>query len=284
MSNTTTKVLAGCGVGCLFFLVAIGGLGWMGYRWAKTAVEVVEEAERAEERLEAEYGAVQEFTPPVDGRIAADRIEAFLAVRELMAPQRTALSESITALEPTSDGGAVSGLRAARAGLKMAPRILEFARARNAALLEVGMGPGEYTWIYWLTYHGWLGHPVGESMLNEIMESSSKSGGSVQMHIDGIKTEEAEWRLRRDLYAMLQNLERELSSENERFELSEVLADELAALDGDPGRMPWPEALPEIFAAGLEPYRDRLEVSYSPATNIFELLELDSGPHGVTLE
>jgi hypothetical protein len=83
---------------------------------------------------------------------------------------------------------------------------------------------------------------------------------------------------------MLQNLERELSSENERFELSEVLADELAALDGDPGRMPWPEALPEIFAAGLELYRDRLEVSYSPATNIFELLELDSGPHGVTLE
>ena len=31
---------------------------------------------------------------------------------------------------------------------------------------------------------------------------------------------------------------------------------------------------------GLDPYRDRLEESYSPATNPFELLELDSGHPG----
>ena len=40
MSNTTTKVLAGCGVGCLLITVALVGLGWMGYRWARTAAEV----------------------------------------------------------------------------------------------------------------------------------------------------------------------------------------------------------------------------------------------------
>ncbi len=57
----------------------------------------------------------------------------------------------------------------------MAPRLLEFAGARNQALLDVGMGLGEYTWIYWLTYHAWLGHPVGDSLLNEIMEASAES-------------------------------------------------------------------------------------------------------------
>ena len=255
----------------------------MGYRWAKSAAEVVEAAERAEDRLEEEYGLVREFTPPA-GPVAADRVEAFLAVRELMAPERTALSESIEALAPATEGGAVSGLRAARAGISMAPRILGFAMARNEALLEVGMGPGEYAWIYWLTFHGWLGHPVGESRLNDILEARSELDGSMQMHIDGMDTEHAERQLRRNIRAMLRNLEIELAGDPDRTELKELVASELAAIDADSGRMPWVDGLPEVFVVGFDPYRDRLEASYSPATNPFELLQLDSGPHGVTLD
>ncbi len=284
MSNTTTKVLTGCAIGCLLVVLALGSLAWMGYRWARTAAEVVEAAERAEDRLEAEYGLVREFTPPV-GPAAADRIEAFLAVRELMAPQRTALMESIEALAPAAGrGGAVGGLRAARAGIGMAPRMLEFVRARNEALLEVGMGPGEYAWMYWLTYYAWLGHPVDESLLNDIMEARSELDGSMQMHIDGMDTEHMEWQLRRDLEAMLRNLEVKIAADPEQAELRILVAAELAAMDADRSRMPWRDGLPEVFVVGLDPYRDRLEASYSPATNIFELLELDSGPHGVTLE
>jgi hypothetical protein len=284
MSSTTTKVLGGCAIGCLLVVLALGGLGWMGYRWAKTAAEVVDAAERAEDRLEAEYGLVGEFTPPA-GQVAADRVEAFLAVRELMAPQRTALMESVEALAPAAGrGGAVGGLRAARAGITMAPRILEFARARNEALLEIGMGSGEYTWMYWLTYYAWIGHPVDESLLDDIMEEHSESDGSMQMHIDGMDTEHLEWQLRRDLEAMLRNLEGEIAADPNRAELSELVAGELEAMDADRSRMPWQDGLPEVFVVGLDRYRDRLEASYSPATNIFELLELDSGPHGVTLE
>jgi hypothetical protein len=285
MSNTTTKVLAGCAVGCLLVVLALGGLGWMGYRWAKTAAEVVEAAERAEDRLEAEYGSVREFMPPVDGRVSEDRLEAFQAVRELMTPQRTALSEAVEGLAPTDgEGRTVGGLRAARAGISMAPRMLEFARARNEALLEVGMGPGEYTWIYWLTYHAWLGHPVGESLLNDIMEARSEMDDSMSMHIDGMDFEHAERQLRRDIQAMLRNLEHEIADDPDRAELKELVASELAAIDADSSRMPWADGLPEVFVVGLDPYRDRLEESYSPATNPFELLQLDSGPHGVTLE
>jgi len=256
----------------------------MGYRWARTAAEVVEAAERAEDRLEEEYGLVREFTPPA-GPVAADRVEAFLAVRELIAPQREALTESVEALAPAADkGGAVGGLRAARAGISMAPRLLEFARARNEALLEVGMGPGEYAWMYWLTYYAWLGHPVDESLLNDIMEARSASDGSMQVHIDGMDTEHAERQLRRNIRAMLRNLEIELAGDPDRTELKELVASELAAIDADSGRMPWVDGLPEVFVVGFDPYRDRLEASYSPATNPFELLQLDSGPHGVTLD
>jgi hypothetical protein len=166
----------------------------------------------------------------------------------------------------------------------MAPRLLEFARARNEALLEIGMGPGEYAWIYWLTYHAWLGHPVGESLLDDIMEARSELDGSMQMHIDGMDFEHMERQLRRDLEAMLRNLEDAIAADPEQTELKEMVVSELAALDADSGRMPWAEGLPEAFVVGLDPYRDRLEASYSPATNPFELLQLDSGPHGVTME
>ena len=274
MSNTTTKVLAGCGVGCLLLTIAVAGLGWMGYRWAKTAAEVVEAAELAERELEAKYGSAGEFTPPADGQAIADRIEAFLAVRELMKPERTALSEAVAALAP-ADGGTVGGLRAARAGISMAPRILEFAGARNKSLLEVGMGSGEYVWFYWLTYHAWIGHPVGESLLEELLEARSETGGSMQMHIDTMDTEHLEWQLRRNLVAMLRNLENEIAADPERTELSEMVASELASIETDPSRTPWPDGLPETFVVGLDPYRDRLEESYSPATNPFELLQLD---------
>ncbi len=284
MSNTTTNVLAGCAVGCLLVVLALGGLAWMGYRWARTAAEVVEAAERAEDRLEAEYGLVREFMPPA-GRVAADRVEAFLAVRELTAPQREALTESVEALAPAAGkSGAVGGLRAARAGISMAPRLLEFARARNEALLEVGMGPGEYAWMYWLTYHAWLGHPVGESLLSDIMEARSEADGSMHMHIEGMDTEHMVRKLRRDLQAMLRNLEAEIAADSSRAELKEMVASELAAIDADSGRMPWTEGLPEAFVVGLDPYRARFEASYSPATNPFELLELDSGPHGVRID
>lgn len=285
MSNTTTKVLAGCGVGCLLVMLVLGGLGWMSYRWARTAAEVVEAAERAERRLDEEYGSTRDFLPPNDGRVSDPRMEKFLAVREATMPERQALAESIEALVPTEgEGRTAAGFRAARAGISMAPRMLEFARARNEALLEAGMGQGEYAWIYWLSYHAWLGHPAGESLLDDIMEMRSESDGAVQMHIDGFGTDEAMRQLRRDIRAMLRNLEQGLTGRSEASDLHELVVAELAAMDEDPHRMPWEEGLPEALAGGLEPYRERLESSYSPATNPFELLELSSGPHGVTIE
>lgn len=285
MSGTTTKVLAGCGVGCLLILLAIGGVTWMGYRWTKETIETVESAERAEALLEEEYGRTRDFTPPFEGRIAPDRMEKFLLVRETMALQRVALTESVEALAPVDgEGRTTSGLRAARAGIGMAPRILEHAAARNDALLEAEMGLGEYTWIYWLAYHAWLGHPVDESLLRDVMEERAEFDGSAQIHIDGMDSDEMTRQLRRDVRAMLRNLESELADRADVTELHDLVAAEVAATEADRGRVPWEDGLPEVFTTGLEPYRERLEENYSAATNPFELLELGSRAHGFTLE
>ncbi len=90
-----------------------------------------------------------------------------------------------------------------------------------------------------------------------------------------MEPERATWRLRRDVTAMLRNLEEDLATDSELSGLRELVAAELQALEADPERIPWEDGLPKDFAIGLESYRDRLESTYSAATNPFELLELD---------
>ena len=158
----------------------------------------------------------------------------------------------------------------------MPQNIMDFFRARNQALLDAGMGRGEYAWIYWLTYFAWLGHPAGDSELDDILADRTSESGRVNVHIDGgMEPERLTWRVRRDITAMLRNLEEELAADPDGTELLEIVRAELAVLAEDPARVPWEDGLPQEFAAGLDPYRDRLEASYSRAANPFELVDLD---------
>jgi hypothetical protein len=276
MASTTSKVLAGCGIGCVVVIVIAAGVSFMGYRWVKDTTEAVDEAGRVERELEEQFGPVRAYVPPAGPGVPADRMEVFLAVREALTERRDELAAAVTGLASEGEGGGVvSGLRRARAGVSLAPATLGFASARNRALLDAKMGVGEYTWIYWFSYDAWLGHPAGDSELHEIMNRPTSGHGSVQMHFDGgMEPEQITWRLRRDITAMLKNLETELAADPDRVDLLQAVTAELAELEADPGRVPWQTGLPEVFAAGMEPYRDRLEATYSRATNPFELIEL----------
>jgi hypothetical protein len=277
MTSTTSKVLTGCGIGCLLVIVFAAGVSFMGYRWVKDTTEAVEEAGRVERALEEQYGPTRAFVPPAGPGVPADRMEIFLAVREGLTERRDELASAVTGLASAAEArGAASGLRAARAGVSLAPLALGFANARNQALLDAEMGMGEYTWIYWFSYHAWVGHPAGDSELHDVMNRPTSGEGSVQFHIDGgMEPEQITWRLRRDITAMLRNLESELATDPDAADLFQAVTAELAELEADPGRVPWQTGLPENFAVGMEPYRDRLEATYSRATNPFELVEFE---------
>ena len=88
MASTTSKVLAGCGVGCLLLVILAAGVGFMGFRWAQDAVEAVEEAGRIEQELEESYGRVRAFMPSPSPGIPQDRLEVFVSVRESLAVPR----------------------------------------------------------------------------------------------------------------------------------------------------------------------------------------------------
>jgi hypothetical protein len=277
MASTTSKVLTGCGIGCLMIIVLAAGLSYMGFRWVRETTKAVEEAGRIERELEDRYGQARDFVPSAAPGVPADRIEAFLAVRDALAEPRDALASAVAGLAGVEgEEGFGNELRVARAGIGLAPRVFEFTGARNRALLDGGMGVGEYTWIYWFTYNAWLGHPADDSELREFMDKRNSENGSVQIHMDGaMEPERVTWRLRRDIKAMLKHLEQELSADLGNPDMLEAVMAELAELDADPERVPWQTGLPEAFAVGLEPYRERLESSYSSAANPFELTNFD---------
>jgi hypothetical protein len=277
MASTTSKVLTGCGIGCLLVIFMGVGVSFMGYRWIKNTSEAYEEAGRIERELKDQFGQARAFVPVPGPGVPSDRMEVFLAVRENLTEPRDGLSATVTGLAG-GDGepGVGSGFRAARAGISLGPRVLEFTNARNRALLDAGMGIGEYTWIYWITYFAWLGHPADDSALHEMLENHNSGDASVQIHIDaGMEPERITWRLRRDITAMLRNLQAELESDPAQAEQLAAVMAEMAELGADPGRVPWQSGLPEVFAVALGPYRERLEATYSKAANPFELVELE---------
>jgi hypothetical protein len=51
----------------------------------------------------------------------------------------------------------------------------------------------------------------------------------------------------------------------------EALVAEIAAMESEPERLPWADGLPAKITNSLEPYRDRLEASYSELCNTLEM-------------
>jgi hypothetical protein len=277
VSSTTTKVIAGCSVGCLLVVAAAAMVGWLGYRWAKDAVATVENAAATQHELTETFGRVDEFVPSLDPGVPADRLEVFLSVREALSEPRRELIEAVDLVAPPGDGSqAPGGLRMAAAGARLAPRTLALTNARNQTLLDAGMGLGEYTWIYWLSYHAWLGHPVGESQLHEVMAARAAAGESMQLQFSGnLEPESIRWRLRLDLVSMLENLVTALEGDPQRRQWRLEVTTVLAETEADPEKLPWGDGVPDPVAQTLEPYREGLEATYSQATNVFELLDLD---------
>jgi hypothetical protein len=55
-----------------------------------------------------------------------------------------------------------------------------------------------------------------------------------------------------------------------------ALAAEIVRFESDPGRVAWSSGLPAVIEHALEPFRERLEATYSESLNCFELPPRDA--------
>lgn len=259
----------GCGIGCGIILLLVIGLFVAGGMWVKDMTHEFEGAVDLRAQLEERYGARDEFTPPPDGAVPADRMQAFLAVREATTAPRLAMVDFFDSLPDTREEAealeAQEGMQKAKSifgivgsAFGLGKQIGVFFEARNRALLENDMGMGEYSYLYVLAYRSWLGHDETENRDRDKINISGFDRGSDR-------------ELKRDLARMLAS-QLEALGEDADSGWRRILADEVAAMQQDRERLPWQDSVPAAIAASLEPYREALESSYAPTANGFELL------------
>ena len=148
-----------------------------------------------------------------------------------------------------------------------------YEEARNHTLIERGMGPGEHVYLYTLTYHSWLGHSPGEAP--EVREGPDGVRVGVFDGGDALFSEEAvRRRYRRYVLGMARAQIGSTAPEAEAGEGEAGrarLQREIQRLEMDPGHVLWQDGLPEEMEVALEPFRPRLEATWSASTNRVEL-------------
>jgi hypothetical protein len=285
MATTGQKWLIGCGVGCGgVLLLALLGIFAVVFT-VRGTVQEMEGATDTRDQLEQQVGPPNAYTPSPDGSIPADRLEAFLAVREATQDERKAIAESWEGLPMSMEQAREIDNKPVWEQLKMAASMVwggfglagelgGFAGARNEALLEQQMTLGEYSYIYVLAYYSWLDHPVTDGpgkRADPAKEGEQDVGDIVGREV----AREVYGKRVRKL--LIEILEKQLAAVPQALggEEAEVwrerLQAEIEALRENRMRTPWQEEMPAAIVASLEPYRERLEQSYEPTTNPFEL-------------
>jgi len=271
MSGKATRWLKGCGCTLAVLLVVgtlilIGGSAFM--------MKPFREAIEVRESLDQEYGAQSDYTPPTDGIVHPEQMERFLDVRRELMPMCDRFEDVYDSLQAVEqfDGqddpprGEIlkAVFETARGAFDLAPALGEFIQARNNALVDHGIGLGEYTYIYSLAY--------GDRLV-----SVHEDGEVIRMEVNGS---------RRLLELLEEMLRRQRDAAETGSPWAGTLEDELRRLDGTVPDVPWSQGLPTAMEASLTPYRIELEQNYCPHTLNVELTvhKTISGGIGITGE
>jgi hypothetical protein len=271
MAGKGSKWLMGCGIGCgLVVMVFVVVSVMIGLFFRETFRPIQEAVESHDALIEAQ-GDVEEFVPERDGTVPAARMEVFLSVREGMGDARRHLDTFLAEFPPADlrdQEGVVNILMQVLGSLDdwLEP-MAAYVERRNQLLLESGMGPGEYLYIYGLAYYSWLGNGPEEGPV-----VTREGGGQMFGSDDGtFSPQMVRRRYRRYFVAFLRNQLDAVPETDPALEAWRTeLAAELARFESRPGSIAWRDGLPPAVGASLEPYRERLEASYSRNGNCFE--------------
>jgi hypothetical protein len=269
------------GIGCAGIVLVAVGLSVGSFFFFRDALRSFEQADSTLETVSERHGPIDAFRADPGGAIRPERVEAFLSARESVAPARQETEETLLLLggEDAGDGPKpFTSLRKFAAGVGLLHEVAGFLHRRNEVLLDVGVGLGEYYYIYTLAYYSWLGRSPGDGPSFRLVGDR----GFVMEEIE--RLDETEVRARRaemareSLNRLLLPVLREQLSAGAGHEVDggleawrEALAAEIEAMESDAGRLPWEDGLPPVLASSLEPYRDRLEASYDPMCNALEV-------------
>jgi hypothetical protein len=211
-----------------------------------------------------------------------------VAVRESLLVAGADLVTRIRIMEGDRDA---SFLEKARAWMAFVPGVLGYLAARDAALLEAGLHPGAYLYLYSTAYLAWLGHDPATGPDLAVHTGDGGSDG-VQFEFGGPDhggpdhgagsdgghgDHELTWQVRRKLNRTLAPiLENQLAALRARGRGDTPWADRLVGeidrLRSDALRLPWQDDLPAELADSLAPFRRALAATWVPELNVLEII------------
>jgi len=261
-------------VGGVVVLLAVG-VGVGSFFFVRSSLRQFEAADHSFDAVAEQFGEIAGYRPEPNGTIPAERLEAFLEVRDKIELRRERMDNALTLLSGGDSGGV---LAKARGTVGLLRNLAWFHRERNEVLMEAGVGLGEYYYVYTLAYYSWLGKSpadgpsfkmVGESgYLLETVEDLEEPV------VRNYREELARLSLNRLLLPVLRHQLADLSTHPDRSNLGAweaLLISEIAELEADSRRLPWEDGLPEILERSFVPYRERLSDSYSTMCNAIEI-------------
>lgn len=231
----------------------------------------IQQSKQLEQTLIKQFGWANRYTPPANGYIKPDRVEAFLRVREAVQANCDTFQgilDSVIRLEAIESDPELSASDKASEGFQSlknmfgaAPAFLEFMDARNHALLEAEMGLGEYLYIYLASYGPQLGN-----------EPNARYADQEDAYISRRSHDEYLQVLRNQLDAL--HLAGEDSSHPD---LNATLQNEIDRLKNSPENSPWPGGPPPLTRESLLPYQARIDGLYCEGIVRVELLQKNRG-------
>jgi len=289
MAGTGKKWAIGCGAGCgvllLIMALVIGG----GIFAGKRIKERAEGIDASFATVKSSFGAPEDYVPPLDGRIPADRLETFLAVRADLEPTRALMAADFRIL----DGEEGSFFDKFRAGMRFVPELFDFIEDRNRALVDRGMGLGEYQYIYALAYYALLHRDPadgpGFTLVDDEDEGEKDRGWTFERNFGSDDEEKVRERRTREVRRMVNRFQRLVTAN--QLEALDAGSPDLGGLDPDAWRarlaaeaesleserlkLLWEDGLPDQVRDSLLPFQAELEGSYDPMTSVLEMGMVD---------
>jgi hypothetical protein len=254
--------------GCLFITLTIAFVVASAFYFLTAGIR---DAKHIEQTLIDRFGWAEEYTPPHDGSINPQRIEAFIRVREAVqadCAEYQAVLESIKSLDElesnqdkSASEAASTGLQGLKSAFGAGPKMVKFSTSRNRALLTEEMGLGEYLYIYLTSY--------GEQLAKE-------SAGDFSNTEDAYISERARKEYAQILTNQLQALETSEADSNQ-LEVAADLRAEIEALTDGSHTSPWPEGPVGRSRTSLAPYLQDLDDLYCSGVVRIELLQKNRG-------
>jgi len=254
--------------GCLIITLTISFVIASGFYFMTAGVR---DAKHIEQTLIDRFGWAEEYTPPLDGSIKLQRIEAFLRVREAVQPDCAdyqAVLKGINHLdkletdpESSPSEAASTGLQGLKSAFSAGPRMVKFSTKRNQALLAEKMGLGEYLYIYLTTY--------GEQLARE---SVSDFSNMEEAYVSE--------RARREYAQILANqllVLQDSALQTDYQNLETALLAEIEAIKDNSHSTPWPDGPVGKSRESLAPYKQRLDDLYCSGIVKIELLQKNRG-------